>query len=102
VRALSAVELVAAAPPFSDTDPLGAVVSAGPPPAALTVSVSDLLPVFGVPSVALTVNVAVPVPVGVPWMTPVEGFSRRPAGSEPSVTLQVYEPVPPVAASVAL
>ena len=35
------------------------------------------------PSVTLAVNVETPAVVGVPLMTPVEGFSVRPAGSAP-------------------
>ena len=40
-------------------------------------------------SVASRVNVAVPVVVEVPVISPVEGSRIRPAGSEPSVTDQV-------------
>ena len=68
----------------------------------LMVMLSDLLAVCcGLPeSVAVTVNVLVPVAVGVPEM--VEPRRLNPAGKLPVVTLQVIAPVPPVAAGEAL
>jgi len=53
-------------------------------------------------SVAVTVKLAVPVPVGVPEMVPVAAASDNPAGKEPTVMDQVKGVVPPVAASVVL
>src|SRR5438034_1916155 len=49
---------------------------------------SDALADWDVASVRFTVNVLVPVAVGVPVMAPVEGFRVSPAGSDP-VILQV-------------
>lgn len=37
------------------------------------------------------------VPVGVPEITPVEGFKLKFVGSAPAITLQVTAPVPPAA-----
>ena len=51
-------------------------------------------------SVTCTVKFAVPVPVGVPLMTPVEALIARPAGSVPTVIDQVSGVAPPVAVSV--
>ncbi len=44
----------------------------------------------------------VPVPVGVPDISPVEAFKLRPDGSEPRVTAHEYEGVPPAASRLAL
>ena len=64
---------------------------------------SGLLADCGVAAESATVTVNAPgPPVGVPAMAPVEGFSARPAGSAPEVTLQVYGGVPPEPARVAL
>ena len=52
-------------------------------------------------SVTVTVKSVVPVPVGVPEMSPVAGCSLSPAGSAPAVIDQVYLGMPPAAASVA-
>ena len=49
-----------------------------------------------------TVNVLVPVAVGVPEIVPVDGPSARPTGKVPDATVQEYGVVPPVAARVAL
>jgi hypothetical protein len=50
-------------------------------------------------SVTCTLKFAVPAgPVGVPVIAPEDAFKLRPAGSEPPVMLQVYVPVPPLAA----
>ena len=38
--------------------------------------------------------------VGVPVITPVAAFNESPAGRLPAETLNVYEPVPPVALTV--
>ena len=51
------------------------------------------------PSAACTVNVAVPVPVGVPLITPAAD-NVDPVGNDPVATDQVFEPVPPVVVSV--
>lgn len=50
-------------------------------------------------SCARTVKVNAPAVVAVPEMAPVAGFSDKPGGSVPSVTLQVYGGEPPVATS---
>ena len=49
-----------------------------------------------------TVNVDVPLPAGVPEITPLLADSVSPAGRLPDVTAHVYPGVPPVALSVAL
>src|SRR4029079_1198048 len=94
------VVLVAVAPPSIATVPVGAVVSVTT--GAATVMLSDLLPLFGVPwlSVTVAVNVKLPVLVGVPAMRPVEAVSVRPSGRLPEVTLQVYGAVPELTESV--
>ena len=48
-------------------------------------------------SVASTVTVDGPVPVGVPLMMPLLGSRVRPAGSVPELTDQLYGAAPPVA-----
>jgi hypothetical protein len=53
-------------------------------------------------SVVVTVNVYVPVVVGVPLSTPVLVFRTAQDGRLPEVTANVYVPEPPVALSVAL
>ena len=70
---------------------------------ALMVMLSDWFAVWGgVPeSVAVTVNLLAPAAVGVPEMTP-ELLKLSPPGKLPEVTLQLMEPVPPVAATDAL
>lgn len=40
-------------------------------------------------SLTVTLNVEVPVALGVPLMTPVDEFRDRPAGSNPVVTVQL-------------
>jgi hypothetical protein len=79
-----------------------AVVIEGDEGAALTMMVSDLVAVSALASVTLTVKVLVPVPAGVPEITPVVEASANPAGKVPEVTDQLYGVVPPVAASVTL
>jgi len=55
----------------------------------------------GVPeSVTLTVNVEVPVAVGVPLIAPVLPFNESPAGRFPALVLHVRAPAPPVEVSV--
>ena len=46
-------------------------------------------------SVAVTVNVYVPLPVGVPLISPVAGLIDNPAGSAPSVIANVIGVFPP-------
>ena len=53
-----------------------------------------------IPSVAVTVKLLVAAEVGVPEIRPVPAFNDKPAGSVPAVTLNVYEPLPPVAETV--
>ena len=48
------------------------------------------------------VKLNVPEVVGVPVMAPVEGFSVKPAGSEPVMIEKVYGGTPPVATSAEL
>jgi hypothetical protein len=70
--------------------------------AALTTMLSDFVAVSALASVTLTVKVLVPVPVGVPEITPVVEARASPAGNVPEVTDQVYGAVPPVATTVAM
>lgn len=49
-----------------------------------------------------SVTVEVPAVVGVPLITPLAGFSVKPAGKVPELAVQVLLPVPPVASTVAL
>ena len=53
-------------------------------------------------SVTVTVKAEVPDVVGTPLICPVAGFRVRPVGKAPTVTLQVYGVVPPLACSVEL
>ena len=46
-------------------------------------------------SVAVTVKVQVPLPVGVPLISPVLGLIDNPAGKEPSVIANVIGDLPP-------
>jgi hypothetical protein len=63
----------------------------------------DLVCAVGVAeSVTVTVKVDVPDVVGTPLICPVAAFRVRPVGKAPTVTLQVYGVVPPLACSVAL
>jgi len=55
---------------------------------ALTVILSDFVAVSALASVTLTVKVLVPVPVGVPEITPVVEASASPAGKVPEMTDQ--------------
>jgi hypothetical protein len=78
----------------------------GPSAAGFTATVPQLmtnvyarLPVQPRESVAVTVNVKLPVCIGVPERTPA-AESERPAGSEPAETANVYGATPPTAASV--
>ena len=66
-------------------------------------TVNGLMAVCGVGlalSVTVTVKLNVPAVVGVPSITPVTASRVRPVGSAPTVMLQVYGVVPPVAANV--
>src|SRR3954468_23502549 len=54
------------------------------------------------PSVAVTVKLAVPAPVGVPEIAPLDELSDKPPGNEPTLTDHVNDPDPPEAANVAL
>ena len=53
-----------------------------------------------IPSVAVIVKLLLAAVVGVPVIAPVPAFNERPAGKLPTETLNVYEPVPPVALTV--
>ena len=57
--------------------------------AALTVMLSDFVAVSALASVTFTVKVLVPVPVGVPEITPVVDASANPTGKVPEVTDQL-------------
>ena len=48
----------------------------------------------------MIVKLLVAAVVGVPVIAPVAAFSDSPAGKLPAETLNVYEPVPPVALTV--
>ncbi len=54
-------------------------------------------PVAPSPSVAVIVKLLVAAVVGVPEIKPLAAFSESPAGKLPAETLNVYEPLPPVA-----
>jgi len=58
--------------------------------------VKDRVAVLPLPSVTWTVNVYVPLVVGVPVIAPVTASSDSPGGSEPDVTAKVYAGLPPV------
>jgi hypothetical protein len=55
----------------------------------LIVTLSDLVAVSEFASATCTVNVLVPVPVGVPEIAPVLGVSVNPVGRDPEVMDQV-------------
>ena len=71
-------------PPSNDT-----VVIEGEEGAALTTMLSDFVAVSALASVIFTLKVLVPVPVGVPEITPVVDASASPAGKVPEVTDQL-------------
>ena len=48
----------------------------------------------------MIVKLLVAAVVGVPVMAPVAAFNESPAGKLPAETLNVYEPLPPVALTV--
>jgi hypothetical protein len=56
---------------------------------AITVKLSDFDPVRELASVTCTVKLLVPVPVGVPEITPVPAASVSPAGKVPEVIDQL-------------
>ena len=62
-------------------------------------SVNDLLAVPEALSLTCTVKLELPELLGVPLMTPDAGLNKRPFGSAPEVTVQVYCGVPPIATS---
>ena len=67
----------------------------------MTVIESAAVAVLGIASDTCTVKDDVPVPVGVPDITPVEAFRDSPVGSVPTVTVhEPYGGVPPAAVSV--
>jgi hypothetical protein len=85
------------------TTPFGSDVVVTASGAALIVMLRALDAFCPSASVACTVKFVVPgFPVGVPVIAPVEAFSVSPAGSDPTMTLQVIAPVPPLEAKEAL
>src|SRR3990172_5132546 len=64
------------------------------------VSEKSLAVIAALASLTCTVKVDVPVVVGVPDMTPVEGSRAKPAGRVPDETDQVYGIFPPTAVRV--
>jgi hypothetical protein len=66
---------------------------------AARVMLNDLLAVVAglLESLARTVKVKVPSPVGVPAIAPVAALRVRPVGNAPLVIAQVYGAIPPVA-----
>ena len=77
----------------------GVTVTVGAAMVKLYACVPEYGPVPVLLSVALIVKLAAPPCVGAPVSKPVAGFSVRPAGNEPTETLNVYGDVPPVAVS---
>ena len=69
---------------------------------ATTVRLSGCAAVNELASVTWTVKLLVPVPVGVPEITPVLAASASPVGKVPEEMDQLYGVVPPTAASVVL
>ena len=69
--------------------------------AAAIEMLSDCVMVLFAASLTCTVNEELPDAVGVPESTPVDAARLKPAGSAPTVTLQVYGLVPPLACKVA-
>jgi hypothetical protein len=69
---------------------------------ATTVTLSGIAAVSELASDTWTVKLLVPVPVGVPEITPVLEARDNPVGRVPEVMDQVYGGVPPLAVSVAL
>jgi hypothetical protein len=86
---------VPAVPPGRD-----AVVTVGGCAAAATVILKAFVPVLFAASFTCTVNDPVPAAVGVPEIMPVEATRLNPAGNVPTLTLQLYGVVPPLACSV--
>src|SRR5579859_1923462 len=76
------------------TDP---VMMAKPEP---TTSVNCWVARFAALSVTSTVNVKVPLVMGVPESCPLDGFKLMPPGGEPELTSHWYGLVPPTAVSV--
>jgi hypothetical protein len=68
--------------------------------AAFIVTAYACEPVAPRPSVAVIVKFDVAAVVGVPVIAPVAAFSESPVGKLPAETLNVYEPLPPLALTV--
>ena len=66
----------------------------------MMVRVNALAAVTCLPSVTWIVKFEVAAAAGWPLITPVVEFNKRGLGRDPTVTAQVYVPVPPVAARV--
>jgi len=69
-------------------------------PRCFTVRLSGFVAVRELASVTCTVKLVVPVPVGVPEITPVLEVSTSPVGRVPTVIDQLQGFIPPVTASV--
>jgi hypothetical protein len=68
--------------------------------AGLTVTLYAREPVAPFPSVAVIVKLLVAALLGAPEIAPVNAFRASPTGSAPALTLNVKEPLPPVAVTV--
>ena len=64
--------------------------------AALIVTVNALVALTWLLSVTCMVKLEGPEVVGVPLICPAAEFNTRPAGKAPTLTVQVYCPLPPV------
>jgi hypothetical protein len=83
------------------TTPLGSVAVAMDSGADTTIDTGRLAVRAGFPvSLTCTVKLTVPGVVAVPLTVPVLAFRVNPAGTAPTVTVQVYGGTPPVAKSV--
>ena len=78
------------------------VLSHSLPPLVLIVRLSVTVAVSELASLTRTVKLLVPVPVGVPEITPVPGARANPAGKVPEMIDQVYGGVPPMTANAEL
>ena len=82
----TAFRLAEYAVPMAPPDRVGAVVIVS---AEITESVNAFVVLTELLSVTITVKAKLPKLVGVPVIAPLDGFSERPAGSEPALMDQV-------------